>query len=277
MIRIIHPLAAFLGLTLVASAYPPAPPHTIYGTVRDEYGNPFAGSNARIEFIDGSGMKHVGTIDREIGSGVNYEISIPMDAGNTPDLYRPSALRQLAPFRIQVIVGNNTYLPIEMQGEMRLLGQPAERTRINLTLGTDSDGDGLPDAWKDMVIAMMGGELTRADITPDGDLDKNGMTNMQEYIAGTYPWDPNDRLWLEIVEILPGPRPALEFMAIEGRDYVILRSTDLINWSPVRFELPGSGEIHEYFPAKSFHQRLRVVAEATGEANPGAFYMLQVR
>ena len=28
------------------------------------------------------------------------------------------------------------------------LGKPSETTRLDLTLGEDSDGDGLPDAWE---------------------------------------------------------------------------------------------------------------------------------
>ena len=54
--------------------------------------------------------------------------------------------------------------------------------------GADSDGDGIPDAW----------ELTYTNsltpFTATSDTDKDGMTDKDEYYAGTNPLDPNDYL-----------------------------------------------------------------------------------
>ncbi len=227
-----------LLLPLSASAYPPAPPHTLYGMLRDEMGNPLAREDARVVFESENGTTFATRLAPGLAPGVNYEILVPMDAGITPDLYRPSAMSPLVPFRLKVTVGGRTYLPIEMSGDLRELGEPAGNTRLDLTLGLDSDGDGLPDAWKDMVIAMMGGGLTRDDIRPDDDLDGDGFTNLQEYIAGTYAWDPHDRLALEILHAGEG-RATLEFLAINGRTYRIEASGDLNNWEPVTFHIPA--------------------------------------
>ncbi len=227
--------------SLPIHAFPPAPHHEIYGMVRDQWGNPLAGENATLIFITENGTQVSGTVVPGMEPGTNYRLLIPMDAGIAPDLYRPTAQFPLAPFRIQVRVGSTTYLPIQMQGDFAVLGQPAERTRIDLTLGTDSDGDGLPDAWKDMVIAMLGGGLTRDDIRPGDDLDGDGMTNLEEYIAGTYPWDPTDNLWLDIIEVREED-VVLEFLAIGGRSYRIWGSSDLEVWTPVSFRLPAIDE-----------------------------------
>jgi hypothetical protein len=161
-----------------------------------------------------------------------------MDAGLASDLYRPNAMRPYAPFRLKVIIGNQTFVPIEMSGSLHSLGEPAGNTRLDLTMGLDSDGDGLPDAWKDMVIGMLGGGLTRADITPGGDIDGDGMSNFDEYIAGTYAWDGLDRLDLVIVEKV-GSRAKMEFLAIDGRTYFIEASNDLRQWRQVPFRIPG--------------------------------------
>ena len=227
-----------LLLPLSASAYPPAPPHTIYGVLRDEMGDPMAREDARVVFESENGVTFTTRLVPGLAPGVNYEILVPMDAGITPDLYRPSAMSPLVPFRLKVIVGRQTYLPIEMSGDLRQLGEPAGSTRLDLTLGLDSDGDGLPDAWKDMVIAMMGGGLTRAEIRPGDDLDGDGFTNLQEYIAGTYAWDPHDRLALEILHVSEG-RATLEFLAINGRSYHIEASDDLKDWQQVNFHIPA--------------------------------------
>ena len=48
-------------------------------------------------------------------------------------------------FRLKVKIGSVTYLPIEMKLS-KALGQAAQSTRLDLTLGEDSDNDGLPEA-----------------------------------------------------------------------------------------------------------------------------------
>lgn len=266
---------------IAAHAYPPAPHHEIYGLVRDQWGNPFTTQNARIILETENGTQVTGTVSPGLAPGVNYRVLIPMDAGLTPDRYRPTALEPLVPFRIRVRSGSTTWLPIQMQGNYVSLGDPAERTRIDLTLGVDSDGDGLPDAWKDMVIAMLGGGLTRADIRPDDDLDGDGMTNMQEYIAGTYPWDSQDRLWLHIHDVSDGTAD-LEFLAITGRTYTILESRDLREWEPARFQLPTLADPERlrfnYFAPEVRRLNVHVPVEADGGSDEGqVFYRLKVQ
>lgn len=221
-----------------ALAYPPAPPHTIYGMLRDEFGGAITFTEARVIFETDNGSVIETRVIPNLAAGVNYEILVPMDAGIAPDLYRPEALQPLVPFRLKVIIGGQTYLPIEMAGSMVDLGEPAKSTRLDLTLGLDSDGDGLPDAWKDTVIAMMGGGLTHADIQPEDDIDGDGFNNRDEYLAGTYAWDGADFLALDIVE-KSGTRAVLEFLAINGRTYSIEGSVDMKEWVEIPFHLPN--------------------------------------
>ena len=122
-----------------ARAFPPSPHHVVYGMVRDEMGEPVSllGAQVILETTNAAPVQTV--ISPGVEPGVNYEMLIPMDSGIQPDLYKSSALVSNIPFRLQVIVGNTVYLPLEMAGDLSLLGQPAERTRIDLTLGEDSD------------------------------------------------------------------------------------------------------------------------------------------
>lgn len=272
----ILPFCALLLLPFLASAYPPAPPHTLYGTLRDEFGTPLSREDARIVFETENGTVIETRLSPSLATGVNFEILVPMDAGITPDLYRPNAMSPLVPFRLKVNAGGQTYVPIEMTGDLHELGEPAGRTRLDLTLGLDSDGDGLPDAWKDMVAAMSG-DLTRADIRPDDDLDGDGLTNLQEYIAGTYAWDPNDRLALEILRADDGVA-TLEFVAIDGRTYLIEASRDLATWDPVRFHIPAvdtPGEERASYLAPSV--RRMEVEVRSDPAPPAMAYRLIVR
>ena len=231
-------------------AFPPAPHHVIYGLVRDELGNPLQMDAAEVVLETSSGMKLTAKISPNSSPGQNYEIFVPMDSGISDDLYMPTAMRPTVPFKLKVRIGGVNYLPIEMKGDFAVLGQPGKKTRLNLTLGVDSDSDGLPDAWERSIIAALGGKLTLADIKPEGDSDSDGMSNINEYLAGTYAFDKQDGFALTI-KSLNADLAVLEFLAIRGRAYTIQASSDLRQWANVPFRVlndgsnSGSGTIYQ--------------------------------
>lgn len=229
-------LAAALSLTRLpdALAFPPAPHHLVTGLVRDEYGTPLNTTDALVILETSTGAQLQARVIPDLEPGANYRIEVPMDSGLTAQPYIPTALRPLAPFRLKVRIGNATYLPIEMKGDYAQLGKPGKRTSLNLTLGEDANGDGLPDAWQRVINA----DLSK--VTPDGDADGDGLSNMQEYLAGTYAFDPADGFRLEIMRLHEG-QPVLEFMAITGRTYTLQGSVDLQTWSPLVFRIPAEG------------------------------------
>ena len=219
--------------SFILSAYPPAPHHLFYGMVRDEFGSPIAaGAEVILETLSGVQIKT--TVIPNLEPGVNYRLAVPMDAGITSDLYKPTALRPTVPFRIRVRIGTVNYLPIEMIGDMSRMGQPGQRTLLNLTLGEDTDGDGLPDAWE----RLLNPDLTK--VRPGDDSDRDGLTNLQEYLAGTYAFDPKDGFTLNIVRLNNGA-PVLEFTAIRGHTYTLQGSPDLKSWTTQSFRIPAEG------------------------------------
>ena len=82
----------------------------------------------------------------------------------------------------------------------------------------------------------MGGGKTLADIRPEEDSDKDGLSNLQEYLAGTYAFDPEDGFSLSIRAVNAG-RSVLEFTAIRGRSYTVQASADLQTWKSTSFNL----------------------------------------
>ncbi len=222
-----------------ALAYPPAPFHRIYGIVRDDHGNPFAASDGQVILSGAGGTEIVrGPTDPSVGVGINYHLSVPMDTGVLDQLYTVSALRPAYPFTIRVLRGSTSYVPLQMVGTTWNLGAPAESTRIDLTLGVDSDGDGLPDAWEnEMIRGDESGRLKNlADVKPDEDFDGDGLTNREEYIAGTYAMDSTDGLFLRIESVSNGVAK-LRFLAIAKRTYRVKSSTDLKSFAGQPFSL----------------------------------------
>lgn len=237
---------------VIASAYPPAPPHTIYGMIRGEDGEP-VNNSALIIFETAEGLTFTGSISENLEPGINYEIFVPMDVDAVSNPYQDNALTPQVPFRISVVIGSTTNVPLQMQGDFMLLGEEGKKTRLDLTLGVDSDGDGLPDAWEQFLIDILGGGMTLADIDPDGDDDGDGMSNYGEYIAGTYAFDGQDAFILHLKE-QTSDTMVFNFLAIPGRTYGIERSVNLGVWEPVEFVVPArsSNPVIAY-PASNVH------------------------
>ena len=137
-----------LGHCPTALAFPPAPYHLVYGLVRDRYGAPLTSGQVKIVLITPSGSSSATTILPGFAPGINYELKVPMDAGQTMDLWQPNALLATSTFKMVVVIGGVTNIPIEMTGNYSIIGQPGQSTRVDLTLGVDANGDGLPDAWE---------------------------------------------------------------------------------------------------------------------------------
>lgn len=266
-------LCALIAAT--ASAYPPAPFHRIYGTVRDEHGHAL-GSEQGIVILSGTGAIEIAraVTDPNVGADLNYSVNVPMDSGTTALLYEINALRPLLPFTIRVVIGGVSYVPIQALSAFNI-GDPAGQTRIDLTIGVDSDNDGLPDSWEQELIDQdqTGRLRTLADVRPDDDLDGDGLTNLQEYIAGTYALDGSDRLALEVIQAT-GTFTRLRFLAITGRTYRLTSTPKIgVAFSEQPFSLTPTGDTVLFYQAPGVEYRDVFV-------RPGAakyFFKLQVQ
>jgi hypothetical protein len=195
-----------------------------------------------------------------------------MDAGITEDLYQPTAMRPTMPFLVRVRVGNRIYLPIEMVGDLSRMGEPGEKTRLDLTLGEDTDGDGLPDAWE---RSLLGKGQGLEDIKPGDDSDGDGMSNLNEYISGNYAFDKEDGFTLKIVEQKKG-EAVLEFMAIRGRTYSVHRSGDLKEWEQTEFGMEQQEEALKYYRAEDV-RKVRVTVPHDAGSSSAKFFKLMVQ
>ena len=238
-----------LSVVFPAFAYPPAPDHVIFGTVRDEKGKVLgAGEGVVIAY---SGTTEIVRISTNVlgDDRTNFILRIPMDSGRMGSPYKATALLPASPITFRVMIGSVANVPIEVSRIPFSIGTPGGRTRVDLTLGVDTDGDGLPDAWERTLIDRdnSGRLKTLADVRPGDDSDNDGLTNMQEFLLGTYALDKLDGLALSIVAVENG-RARLRFATIPGRTYSIRSSTDLNSWGEQPFSLgPSASAVQASF------------------------------
>jgi hypothetical protein len=268
-------ILALLVFTPLLQAFPPAPPHTIYGVVRDQIGNPLS-DGAEVIMEVSPTVRYRTTVVARTDSGLNYKIEVPMDAGMTADLYSPTALLPAAPFRLRIKIGQTTFVPMEMTGDLSKLGRPGGSTRIDLTLGVDADGNGLPDAWEKAVAAFLGRAWQAGQIRPEDLYPGTGMTYRDVYLAGTYAVSPTDGFALNIIHS-PGQPPKLAFTAVKGRRYTVQLSEHLNHgWTTVPFRLLPLAVNSAALNAYSATETKRVEIEAPGPNIPVRFYRLIV-
>jgi hypothetical protein len=84
--------------------------------------------------------------------------------------------------------------------------------------GGDTDGDGLPDSWENQYPAILNpNDPADAGLDPDGD----GLSNLQEYQAGTNPTMASSNLRIISVENAGANTVRLTFFAVSNKTYAV--------------------------------------------------------
>jgi hypothetical protein len=89
---------------------------------------------------------------------------------------------------------------------------------------TDADEDGLPDVWE--TENGLNPAVAADDDGPLGDPDEDGLTNRQEYLAGTHPRNAASLLRL-VLQSVQANDVTVSFEAAPGRSYTLLGAEDL--------------------------------------------------
>ena len=90
-----------------------------------------------------------------------------------------------------------------------------------IATGVDSDGNGLPDAWEILNFGHTG-------VDPNGDSDGDGVSNRQEYLAGSNPNNPSDKLAITSFSASAGAKSVtVSWQSEATRRYYIETKQDL--------------------------------------------------
>ena len=239
--------ALFCTVTAWAVAIPQAPVVT-YGLIRDEYGTPLTKSTAAtmrlVKDATPNGTVYATcTVGETAFPEMNYRLSLEIDSEGPVRSY---AVVKGTKMRAQCLIGG------ALQG---LTPSPVFTTPDNGTaqrkdwsLGSDADGDGMPDSWEAWILAINGRASNAAAVAafkPGDDADGDGMTNYQEYLAGTDPFLGTDLLTIvSITSVGDGRRAAIRFTTTPGRAYRLIASATLVPspvWSPVATSREADG------------------------------------
>ncbi len=274
---------ALLAVSVFSSplaAFPPAPYFTLYGTIRDQVGQRVTAEGAMLVLLKGG--VEVARTPVISGSRLdeNFELSMRIDA-NRPGLpaYTDRAIAAQSAYGLAVEMNGVKFYPIEASGTLTS-GKGGERVRLDLNLGEDRDGDGLPDVWEEWQLFQAGespdgeGRWPIHLLDRNGDWDKDGQNNWQEYLAGTFAGDASESFKLDIKEKM-STAVRFEFYQITGKVYTIERSEDLKTWERVAFHVGAAPEAGE--PTYEATSVGVVKAFTAAESGAAKFYRLTVR
>jgi len=270
-------LLAWLAVPL-ARAFPPAPHYTLHGVVRDQIGATLQVEGAVLILLRDNVELGRTPVWKDLRLDQNYELAIRIDQNRAATrAYTSRAVPAAGVFSIAVEMNGQRFYPIEVAGTLRA-GQGGERVRLDLNLGADTDGDGLPDAWEEWQLHQAGRRPGQpgwdlALITRDGDFDGDGVSNFLEYVAGTFAGDATERFELRLTG-KSATHVAFEFYGITGKVYGIEESTDLRTWQVLPFALAPGGATTSLHRATAIGVQPAFVATGPG---PARFYRLTVR
>ena len=267
-------LFGFLLVAGTASAFPPAPYYTLYGIVRDQVGQTVTAEGAEVILLKG-GVEVGRTPITSNRIDQSYELNMRLDQNRTgTTFYTDKAIAASGLFSLVVSMNGVLFYPIEVSGNLTA-GKGGERVKLDLTLGEDLDKDGLPDTWEAWQLYQAGVEnyedLTLLD--KNGDFDKDGQSNLLEYIAGTFAGDATETFGLTIKEKLP-QSVRFEFYGITGKVYTIESSLDMKTWTRVPFAVGAPGTGSTGYQATDVSVVSAFTAPRSGSSE---FYRLSVR
>ncbi|MDF7807662.1 hypothetical protein P4E94_09460 [Pontiellaceae bacterium B12219] len=224
-----------------------------YGAVKDSMGSIYQdGAHVALIKADGT-VAAEQEVDGLLYPGINFKLPLSLDNGRG-DLFASYAVCAGEVLEVEVTVGGQTVAFMGAQ----TISMPEDLTNIHMTLtagSTDSDGDGLPDTWEQELLdyaealELNNGIGSIDQIRPGDDFDGDGVSNYNEYLAGTFAFLANDVFSIRELSISDEGIARIVFPTVSGKMYQLEAKADLsdaaISWDPVSFSTSEAGAADE--------------------------------
>ena len=237
-----------INYSLAAEPAAAVTPYTFLGRVMDSTHVAFDGDRAAtIEVSDEQGnlLSRTATFTRA-DSRRNYALAVPMSTSAANGYAVQGAALEI---EVTDDVGK-VWSGVVVDATA---GVPGGVREVDIVLGEDANGDGIDDAlYERLKTEWEWSEYWREGETfdPTKDYDGDGISTINEALAGTNPYDPEDALRITAFSHTGGTRSrtggahatALTFDTLGGHAYTVEEASDLTlqDWKPCAFTLPGS-------------------------------------
>ena len=228
-------------------------PYTFAGRVLDWQKGSLgedSGIIIRVRNADGRVLAKCGTFTSTV-SPYNYRITIPV--ANAP-AEGCVTVGETVVFEVE----DTSYKPSKIYrgkvpAEKSVVAKSGGVCRVDICLFNDKDGDGVPDEY----VSSIMGEMIDHDIfawDPDADWDGDGMTNYEEWKAGTSPFSAADVFALRAAQAVENMSATdffpITFFAHPGRTYGVKATEslgDTTSWHYTAFRTAASGASEETY------------------------------
>jgi hypothetical protein len=235
------------GFILQPSAFAglPQPMVVYYGQAKDGYGWPYT-KDATVILLSGTNECTRHNIAGSLSPGVNFALYAPLDDSRDTNRYVRNAVRtgEVVSIVVQDRYGQKTILE---SNAVPAVTKPGDILLINVTAGTDSDGDGLPDEWEQEMLDWGSNPSVTSilDIARAGDYDGDGQSNGDEYGAGTFAFLDYDFFFAEQLESTTNGRLRIEWLSIPAKVYNVQCSSNLPAgiWEDCEYSLTETGAL----------------------------------
>ncbi len=270
-----------LGVAFLAIAHAVDIPRlgaVYYGQILSPYGNPCsAGDGVRLSTVKTNGtVAAYVDIGSTLGPGINYRLQVDYVAsGSSID---GTSVSEGGTIHLQATLGSQ---PINIIGQTNIVVSSGVVSNMFLVLGTDVNGDGLPDEWQQMVIdamnalGMTNAPASLAQFNANSDYDSDGVNNRNEFLAGTLPFLASDYPRIQKLSLDPRGKYVITLFGNDGFNYQIHTSSDPMtgSWDVTQFAtngaatqaqslLHGANAMQDlYFPTNGLREFIRLIVK----------------
>ncbi|MDD2597679.1 MAG: thrombospondin type 3 repeat-containing protein [Kiritimatiellae bacterium] len=217
----------FTPLTPVSanSMATPLPPHVYTGRVLDYDAGNLAttryAAEVRARGADGTLLARC-KVTKVEGTLSNYALSIPVSSIPTPQ-------SAVSGERLSFEVDNGVETFV-ISNAFPAVGLPGRVSRVDMVAARDTNRNGFADAYEEDIAAYMAVMGFEGPLNPHGDYDNDGMSNYDEYLAGTDPLSDADCLrFISLESVAENPDVlAAGFLPGMNRSYSVQGATNTV-------------------------------------------------